>query len=185
MQEITDEIIAKAAEGDSDAFEHIFKAYFGFVSHVVLRVVNRREDAEDITQEVFMTIYRNLKDFRFEANLKTWIYRIAVNSAINYSRKMSRHSQTVDYGDVRGLRIPGADVRQTLDAELNEKNIKSLLNALNPDQRACIVLKSFENLSYSEISEVLKIPINTVRSRIKRAREVMIALRKEVTKNEL
>ena len=78
---------------------------------------------------------------------------------------------------------PDRDMRDQIDHEENEKLVKQMLNHLNLEQRTCLVLRSMEGLSYKEISEVLKIPINTVRSRIKRAREAMLVLRKEVMNN--
>jgi len=186
MQDISREIISRAAQGDLNAFETIYKAYFNIVTNVALRVVNRLEDAEDIAQEVFMNIYHNLKNFRFESSLKTWIYRAAVNTAINHSKKTSRHrDRTVEYTEALNAPNPGEDARQKIDAQSHEKIVQTLLNAVSPEQRACIVLRSIEGLSYQEIAATLNIPINTVRSRIKRARETMLALRKEVISHEM
>ena len=74
---------------------------------------------------------------------------------------------------------------KNIEKEQQEKVISTLLKALNPDQRACVVLRSIEGLSYQEIAESLNININTVRSRLKRARETLLALRKEMVQNEL
>jgi len=103
MQDITGNIIIRASEGDIDAFEMIYREYLDFVSNVAFRVVNTREDAEEVTQEVFLNIYRQLKYFRFESSLKTWIYRITVNTAINYSKKESKHQYEIaGYMEVSG-----------------------------------------------------------------------------------
>ena len=186
MQDITGNIIIRASEGDIDAFEVIYRKYIDLVSNVAYRVVNSREDAEEVTQEVFMNIYRQLKYFRFESSLKTWIYRITVNTAINYSKKESKHRyEMAGYMEVSERINTYERAPDKTSGECNEEIITALLDAITPDQRACIVLRSIEGLSYQEIAGTLKIPVNTVRSRIKRARETMLSLRKEVMQNDL
>lgn len=181
MDAIAKDTISKASEGDVEAFEIIYKEYFNLVSHLALRVVNRREDAEEITQDVFMIIFRSLKNYRFESSLKTWIYRIAVNAAINHAKKSSKH-QHMEFTEDLNIHAP---VEEETSEKLSEQNITKLLETVTPDQRACLLLRGVEGLSYQEIADTLKIPINTVRSRIKRAREIMLAARKEVIKNAL
>jgi RNA polymerase sigma-70 factor (ECF subfamily) len=184
MQDILKETVSRAAGGDPEAFEEIFKTYFHFVDNVALRMLNNRQDAEEVTQEVFLNIHRQLKNFRFEASLKTWIYRITLNCAINYSKKRARqHPPAVEYNDALAGGPP--EIHQTADREYHEKVIAALLNALEPSQRSCIILRSIEGLSYQDIARTLQIPINTVRSRIKRARETMLAMKTEVIKNEV
>ena len=133
-----------------------------------------------------MIIYRKLKDFRGDSALKTWIYRITINYAVKYSKRMSRKNKGLVEFDENLIMSQGTtDARDIMDKEANEKLITELLDKLNPQQRACIVLRSLEGLSYQEIAKTLKIPVNTVRSRIKRARETMMALRKGVMANEM
>ena len=186
MQDITRDIIIRASKGEVDAFEVIYRKCLDFVPNVAFRIVNTTEDTEEVTQEVFLNIFRQLNHFRFESSLKTWIYRITVNTAINYSKKESRHNyEMAGYMEVSALVNTDKTAPDKISEESNEKIIAALLNALTPDQRACIVLRSIEGLSYQEIADTLKIPVNTVRSRIKRARETMLAIRKEVINNEL
>jgi len=186
MENITGEIITLAKEGYEHAFEAIYKAYFSFVSNVSYRVVRKREESEEVCQEVFMMIYRKIGDFRQESTLKTWIYRITINCALKYSQKKSKErTGMIEYDEKIPIASNEKDVRNKIDDEENEKVVQDLLNHLNLEQRACLVLRTMEGLSYKEIAETLRIPINTVRSRIKRAREAMLALRREVTQNEL
>jgi len=179
MSEISRDIVNEAAKGDIKAFESIYREYFEFVANVVLRIVKHTDDAEDVAQEVFMTIYRNLKTFRGESALKTWIYRIAINTAINHAKKLSREfRQILEHGNDKAVAHSPPEDEDAIKNQENKKMIARLLDALNPDQRACIVLRNLEGLSYQEIAENLNIPINTVRSRIKRAREAMMSLSK-------
>lgn len=142
MQEITQDIIKKASEGDLQAFELVYKVSSSFVYNVAYRVLGNREDAQEITQEVFLILHRKLKDFRFESSFKTWVYRVTTNCAINLAKKESRTSdRTVPYEDyMEQDPAVAAEVDKDLDREYNEKMVSQLLAALNPDQRACIVL---------------------------------------------
>ncbi len=186
MQDISDDILTKGAQGDLESFEMIYKATAGFVYSVAFRVVGNQQDAEEIMQEVFLTVYRKLKSFRFQSSFKTWIYRVTANCAINYSKKISKErNKTVEYDEnLDALESPD-EAGTKINREYHETMVHSLLKTLNPDQRACIVLRNIEGLSYQEIAESLRININTVRSRLKRGREALLALGKKVVKNEL
>jgi len=174
MQDISKNVITRAAGGNMDAFEHIYRTASGFVYNVALRVTNNRPSAEEVAQDVFLKIYRNLKNFEFKSSFKTWIYRIAVNTAINASKKTSRETdRRVEYDD-EAKQKTSIEIAQSASGELDNKElVKRLLAMLNPDQRACIVLRSIEGLSYKEIADALHININTVRTRLMRARETL------------
>ena len=186
MQDISDELLVKASEGDLRSFEAIYKAAVGFVYNVAFRVVGKKEDADEVTQEVFMNVYHKLKNFRCQSSFKTWVYRIAVNSAINHARKVSKErNRTVEYDEnLNAVQAPD-EAQSRIDQEYQKETVNALLKELNPEQRACIVLRNMEGLSYQEIAETLGININTVRSRLKRGRETLISLGKEVVNHEL
>ena len=182
MEDISKNILMRASRGDMEAFEIIYKTASDFVYRTALRITNNRDDAEDVTQEVFIKIYQNLKNFQFRSSFKTWAYRITVNAAINtckgISKEMDRRDDDTSLMDRDMDQYASSQIENPetlIDEEDNEKRIASLLETLNPDQRACIVLREIEGLNYQEISEVLKININTVRSRLKRARETLLA----------
>ena len=185
MEEISKDVLSRASKGDTKAFEMIYEATSGLVYNTALRITNNPDDAKDVTQDVFMKIYRNLDQFRLQSSFKTWVYRITVNTAINTRRGMAREMDRRDDGS--SLIDQYASITEpSVDKGDHEKLITSLLELLNPDQRACIVLREIEGLNYREISEVLKININTVRSRLKRARETLLACKgREVMKNEM
>jgi len=87
MREIPEDSIKRAQDGDIGAFEEIYRAASGYVYTIALRITDNREDAQEVAQDVFMNVYRKLRDFRFGASLKTWLYRITVNAAINLVKK--------------------------------------------------------------------------------------------------
>ena len=157
-----------------DSFESIYNDTADFVYNVARRVLNNSEDAEEITQEVFVAVYNKLKYFRFESSIKTWIYRITVNRAINLAKKRAREKMKVT--EYEKEFHSGAETAQ--EKEKRGQIIEELLRSVDPDQRACLVLRNIEGLSYKEISDVLKININTVRSRLRRARERLLAVKK-------
>lgn len=189
MQDISKDILIRASEGDIDAFEEIYKITSGFVYNVVLRITNNKDDAQEVTQDVFLKIYKNLKKFQFRCSFKTWIYRISANTAINAYRKKSKEIiRKSDYETAIKSEPSKQATEEKIEKADREAVLTSLLKELNPNQRACIVLREIEGLDYKEISDTLKININTVRSRLKRAREALLfcaCKRREVKVNEL
>ncbi len=179
MEEIAKDTLIRASQGDMRAFEEVYKTSSSFVYNVALRIVNNREDALEVSQEVFMIIYHKLKGFRFESSFKTWAYRITANCAINFAKKNSR-AKTVPYDDAFGEGAVVNEARTRMDQEHQSQLVENLLAELNCDQRACVVLRDIQGLSYEEIAQTLNININTVRSRLKRSREKLLSLRRSV-----
>lgn len=176
MSDIPKELVIKAAQGDMAAFEEIYKAACAFVYNVALRTTNNRNDADEVTQDVFVKIFNNLGAFGLRSSFKTWAYRITVNTAINYCKKRAGQERgKVEYDPAVHDAQVQDDRREGFDKAASEKKIASLLELLDPDQRACIVLREMEGLDYRSIADTLHININTVRSRLKRAREKLLA----------
>ena len=185
MQDISDDILIQAAKGDIQAFEKVYKTYAPFVYNVAYRMVEAKEDAEEITSEVFLTIHKKLSSFMFRSSLRTWVYRITVNCSINtLNKRKSDRRGIVDVEDVLNfVASPSDQLKQSIEAEDQEHKIRALLNVLNPDERACIVLRNIEGLSYEDIARSLGVNINTVRSRLKRGLAKMAAIGKEAQSN--
>lgn len=179
MEELSKDILVKAAQGDIQAFEDVYKTSAGFVYNVAFRIVNNKEDAQEVTQEVFIIIYNKLKSFRFESSFKTWAYRITANCAINFAKRYGR-VKTVPYEEALGAGATASAVEAPMDRDHQSKLVEDLLKEINPDQRACVVLRNIEGLSYQQIAQALNININTVRSRLKRAREKLLTLKSRV-----
>ncbi|MFA5259994.1 MAG: sigma-70 family RNA polymerase sigma factor [Candidatus Omnitrophota bacterium] len=186
MQDISPDVIRKASAGDIDAFEAVFRTYADYVFNIALRTTRNHEDAQEITQDVFVTLHRKLSSFKFQSGLKTWIYRITVNMTINYLKRESKYrGNVVEYNDALGGPCVRPEADGQADREQREYFMNKLLDALTPEQRACVKLRNIEGFTYEEIAQELNIDINAVRSRLKRAREKMISLRKEVAVHEL
>ncbi|MBN1526585.1 MAG: RNA polymerase sigma factor [Candidatus Omnitrophica bacterium] len=176
MADISKDLIAKAAQGDMGAFEEIYKATSGFVYNVALRITNDRSDADEATQDTFVKVHRNLKGFGFRSSFKTWVYRIAANTALNHIRRVAKHvSGRATYDPAVHDRPAAPDVTGAIDRQDARHLLEAMLGTLDPDQRACLVLREIQGLDYQAIADTLKININTVRSRLKRAREKLLA----------
>lgn len=187
MQELPEHILAAAGKGDMEAFKQVYDQYAKFVYNVALRMVRHTEDAQEITQDVFLLVHRKLKDFRFESSFKTWIYRITVNTTMNALKRGKKFKQNeVSFDeDLERPSTMSDHVQDLMDKEYYGSVTNVLLDQLNPDQRICVVLRNMQGLSYEQIAETLDININTVRSRLKRAREKLLSLKDEVMQNEL
>lgn len=141
---------------------------------LVSRYVLVREDREDLFQEIYLSVHRALPRFRGESSIHTWIYKITVNTAINYAKKQSRYKWIKKM--LGGLRTIEEEVQ---DIATDIQTFKPL-EKLNPWQRMVLLLSDVEEKKLEEIAEILKIPIGTVKSNLHRAREI---IKKEVKKN--
>ncbi len=177
MLDISREIIKKAASGDMGAFGEIYRTFSSTVYTVAFNITHNRQDAEEVTQDVFVKIFKKLDNFKFESAFSTWLYRITMNAAINtYHSRARRNKGTVNIENVdeRIMQKAGAsEDSQVIETALTEAG--EILNHLSSEHRSCIVLREIEGLDYKEMAEVLNIPLNTVRTRLKRAREALRA----------
>ncbi|MFA5101448.1 MAG: RNA polymerase sigma factor, partial [Candidatus Omnitrophota bacterium] len=137
-----------------------------------------------VSQVVFMEIFDNLSTFRFKSSLKTWVYRITINAALNYKKKALRHS-AVTYNDSLSTPTLLSAVEASIETEYYKSMIQRLLRCLTDEQRNCVVLRSVAGFSYQKIAHALNIRISAVRSRLKRARKKLFAVKKEIAADAL
>jgi RNA polymerase sigma-70 factor (ECF subfamily) len=172
----TDEVlIERFQNGDVYAFELIVNRYKDPLLNFVFHFLNDRIDAEDVVQETFMRVYRNKHLYRNIAKFSTWIYTIAGNLAKTELRRRKRRrlfSMSQLGFDNKEYEIP--DTARTADAqvdgEMKEATIRKEIDALPVRFREVVVLRDIDDFSYEEISDILKIPIGTVKSRVNRGR---------------
>ena len=176
MREISADIIKKALEGEMGAFEEIYKAYSPIVYTLALGITRNSHDAQEAAQDVFVKVFRSLKDFAYRSSFGTWVYRIAVNTSINMYRSGVRKNKvltSIDYAqDMPDTSGAGPDAEAGKGEA--KKLVDKILENLSQEHRICIILRELEGLDYKEMADVMGVPINTVRSRLKRAREAMI-----------
>lgn len=175
-------LVRRLCAAEEAAYEELLQRFEHPIYNLVCRLTDHPEDGADVTQEVFLKVFRGIGSFRGRSSLKTWIYRIAVNEARNHRRSFLRHrKQEVrlepDAGDSAGcaewMADPGPSPFEiALDHEA-EQLIERTLAELNPNFRAALVLRDIEGMPYEEISEILEISLGTVKSRILRGRDAL------------
>jgi RNA polymerase sigma-70 factor (ECF subfamily) len=164
-------------------FDALFERYHSLVFHLAYRVLGDREEALDVCQEVFLTVYCRLSRFRGDSSLKTWIYRIAVNRAANRCRWWNRlrrrgtvsledHLSHEDRGGLmESLESGDSSPEESLLKREERDQLERSLAKLPVKQRVALVLRDIEGLPYEEISALLEVSLGTVKSRIARGRE--------------
>ena len=176
-------IIDRFKNGDEAAFEELVLKYQDRIYNLCRHMLGNAHDAEDAAQDAFIKAYRNLKKFKPESSIYTWLYRIAVNTCIDHKRKPFFESifRRSDTGAEMVIEYPSAS--PSPEKEYESKQIQSAiekaLRKLSPKLRAVIVLKEMEGLSYEEIADTLDVSIGTVKSRISRARKKLQTLLKK------
>ena len=170
---------------DRISFEELFDRYSSMVFSLAYQVLGDREEALDVSQEVFLAIYSKMDSFRGESSLKTWIYSIAVHRASNRFRWWNRlrrrgtisledHlSRKTDQDHSIDLKSPVKSPEDELILKEERKQLDEWLRELPIQQRIAVVLRDIEGLSYEEIAESMEISLGTVKSRIARGRELL------------
>lgn len=173
--------------GDENAYEALIHRYQQPVYNLVYRLMDDPSDCNDVVQEVFLKVFRNVGTFRGNSSLKTWIYRIAVNEAYNQRRWFSRHRKkeigleleeegAPNLQDV--LCDPGRSAFDQVSSGEMRAHVEQALTEIPSVFRAAVILRDMEEMSYDEIADVLNVSLGTVKSRILRGRE---SLRKTLT----
>ena len=162
---------------DAAAFEKAVEGEEKSVYLTCLSMLGKREDAQDAMQETMLRAYRSFSDFREQAQVRTWLHRIAVNACIDLIRK---RKNVVSLDALRDEGFDVGDERQSSYLKLEESERKRLVNEglsqLPEEMRAMIVLRDVRGLSYEEVAAVLDLPLGTVKSRISRARNKLAAI---------
>jgi RNA polymerase sigma-70 factor, ECF subfamily len=167
----------RASKGDVEAFRLLVQEHSGLVYRVALRILGV-EDAQDASQEVWIRVWRNIRDFRGDSAFTTWLYRITVNTCLSVRRKESRRGEREYSGDEMPF-LPeprGGDAdpeAAALGAEQREE-IQAALGHVRVEHRAALVLRHMEGLSYAEIARVLGVPDGTAKGWASRGRAAML-----------
>jgi RNA polymerase sigma-70 factor (ECF subfamily) len=169
-------LIAECLQGRTAAFGELVRRYQDRLYNTVYRLVDNQEDAQDIIQDAFLNAYQSLSGFKGDSQFFTWLYRIAVNTAISFKRKrrvvlairagLSGSSGGADPLDSSEFSRP----EHALEKAEQERRIQEALQRLSPEHRTVLILKDMEGHKYETMAEILKVPVGTVRSRLHRAR---------------
>lgn len=175
MDRVTDEeLVRRAQDGDPMAFDEIVERHKGAVFRAALAALRNREDAEDVTQETFITAYRKLDTFRGESQLRTWLSRIAWNRSMDQRRRgKSRSYLHLDEPDATEIATPEADPeRSTLAASVHAR-VRREIERLPVNLRDTLLLASGGDLDYASIGGMLGVREGTVKSRVFEARAML------------
>jgi len=175
------EILERAQKGEIAAFQEIVERYKKNVYYLALDLTGNHEDAEDLSQDVFIRAYQSIARFRGEAKLSSWLYRITVNTHINSKRKKSLRLISI-YPQKEGepeiqVADPSPDPHTEVESRHVQKDIDSALDQLTPRERAVFVLRHYNDLMLEDIAKTLEISEGTVKSLLFRACR---RLRKEI-----
>lgn len=185
------QLVERLKRQDEAAFNELVRLYDKRVFRLVLRMLNDRAEAEDVAQEVFVTIFKAIGNFRGDSKLSTWIYRIATNHCKNRIKYLDRRArgkkseldEVSEHAAMESASMSSSAQVARPDEQAEANQIEGIVRAaiaeLDEDQRELVILRDVENLSYEEIQQITGLPEGTVKSRLHRAR---LSLMKSVQK---
>lgn len=173
-------LVLRLRRGDPDAFELLVRTHQDRVYDFCLRMLGDREEASDLAQEIFVSVHQNLRRFREDSKLSTWLFRICRNHCLNRLKYLKRRgrgrSEEYDEGALSEALGPSVGPDAALDAARQRARVQRAISQLDPDARELVALRDIEGLSYEEIVEITDLPEGTVKSRLHRAREKLALL---------
>jgi RNA polymerase sigma-70 factor (ECF subfamily) len=177
-----EQLVERLKRRDEAAFNELVRAYEKRVFRLVLRMLGDRAEAEDVAQDVFITVFKSIDSFRGESKLSTWMFRVATNHCKNRIKYLDRRArgkkseldELTEHGALESASMSSSALVARPDQQAEANQIESLVRAaiaeLDEDQRELVVLRDVENMSYEEIQQITGLPEGTVKSRLHRAR---------------
>jgi RNA polymerase sigma-70 factor (ECF subfamily) len=178
--EVAPDVVTRLQRGDPAALRDLVDCYGDRVFNACRRITGSHADAEDATQEVFLRVFEQAAKFRGDCRFGTWLLRVAVNHTINLCRsarrRRARPLHEVDPDTTPDLASAGPAPLESVVEREERRHLDEALQHLPDDQRAVIILREIEGLSYGEIAAVLELPVGTVNSRIVRGRQRLLEI---------
>ncbi len=170
MDLFEEKIIQECKKGKKEAFDVLIKKYADKVYNIVLPMIQNKEDAKDVSQDVFIKVYKNISAFQGSSSIGTWIYSIAVNTSKDHLRKkVSIKELPLNESEIS----ESSDPQDALESKEAHLMVTEALSLLQENEKEILVLKDIMGFTYEEISGILEINIGTVKSRLSRARCVL------------
>jgi RNA polymerase sigma-70 factor (ECF subfamily) len=171
--ESIDAVIQRCLAGDQDAWATIVRQHWRKVFNIAYKFTGKHDEAEDLTQDVFLKIFKSLNTFDRRANFQTWLVSVSRNLCIDHYRSVRKERETIDRDVDAGELTPAATTKSPF-AALEQRDrvelLKRALDELPPTLRSAVLLRDIQELSYQEIADRLHLPEGTVKSRINRGR---------------
>jgi RNA polymerase sigma-70 factor (ECF subfamily) len=166
-----EQIVERALTGDAEAFGEIVQRWERRIFALSFGMLGREEEARDATQETFLAAFRNLRAFRGEAKVSSWLHRIAVNQCITRQRRARVRSESaLETEEERNAASFAAPLlyspARVVESRETTNAVRLAVNSLPPDLRQVVVMKEFEELTFKEIADALDLPLSTVKSRL-------------------
>ena len=185
-KDLDEALVRRSQKGDKAAFGELVTRHYDMVYGVAYGVLRHHETARDAAQDVFLKVFREIENFAGKSKFKTWLYRVAVNAALDLARK-KRPVESLDMTDVsqeegerpKVIVEPGAGPRDEASRRETRELLDQAIAQLSADHRAVLVLREWQGLSYEEIAEALNLEMGTVMSRIHYARKKLAEILKE------
>lgn len=172
-EEIAD-LVRALRRGDRHAFTRLVQLHQGRIYNLALGYVKQEDEARDLVQDIFLTVFRRINGLNDEAKFSAWLYQLALNHCRNRYRSLSRrgffNSLPADDPGMEALLRSEATPEKHLESRQVETLVREAVASLPPSEREIILLRDLQELSYEEIGEILAIPLGTVKSKINRAR---------------
>lgn len=169
-----EKMVERCLQGDDTAWEAVVNSYARRIYNLTYRYTCRREEAEDLTQEIFIRVYQNLKSFRADSgSFQSWVMKVGRNLIIDHYRRTRRFQQTAGTEEMETMNLKDDKVlnpHRSVEQSEASLFLREGLQALAPELKEAIILRDLEGMAYQEIAELLSIPEGTVKSRINRAR---------------
>jgi RNA polymerase sigma-70 factor (ECF subfamily) len=168
------DLVRQIVNGNANAFRFLVSKHQRLVVHIVGRIVQRTEDVEDISQEVFIKVFRKMKHFRGESRLSTWIAKIAYNTSISHVRRQLKNERSYDESPalVANEKDEGLNQKR-IEKEEAQKYLLEMIEELPVHYRTVLTLFHLEEFSYKEIEEITEMPEGTIKSYLSRARKIL------------
>lgn len=173
-------LVEKARKGDQQAFSVLMSRYKDSVNYMVLKMVHNRDDADDLTIEAFGKAFVHLEKYTPDFAFSTWLFKIAVNNAIDFIRKKKLNTLSLDDDSDENaqsaytrIKNAGPDPEEKFIKDQRALLMRTILDELNPKYRTLVELRYFDELSYEEIAEKLNMPLGTVKAQLFRARNFL------------
>ncbi len=183
MSELEQSLLRRLRDRDERAFVELINEHRDRVFNITYRMLGNRAEAEDVAQEVFITVFKQIENFRGDSKFSTWLYRVTVNHCKNRIKYLARrHSRDQDEldetsqaqnGAVNGAPVRSKNPDKALESLQMEQLLQEAIASLDDEQRAVVILRDVEDLSIEEICEITGLPDGTVKSRLHRARLVL------------
>lgn len=169
-----EKMVERCLQGDDAAWEMVVNSYAKRIYNLTYRYTSRRIEAEDLTQEIFIRVYQNLKSFRSDSgSFQGWIMKVGRNLIIDHYRRTRRFQQAAGTEEMEAMNLKDDKVinpQRSVEQSEASSFLTEGLQALSPELKEAIILRDLEGMAYQEIAELLGIPEGTVKSRINRAR---------------